>query len=304
MFESALVPLDGSRRSEAILKILTPLALKLGMRITLLHVLEAPVEVTDEEVRRGTRAQQEQALPVVQEYLEELAQDLRQAGIAVQVEVAHGPPADTIVQRAQEEGYSLIAMSTRGRGILPGTVIGSVASRVLAASSVPLLMVKPQRQRGFWVAPRRIARIVVPLDGREEAEAALPYAQELARRLSLPISLVQVLPMVVEVPMGASRVVLWDSGSAYHRRLDVLASSYLAGIGHRLLDQGFRVDWDVMGGSPVEAIVHWARRNGPSLIVMASRTRRGLIKFVGGVTEAVVRATHLPVMVVPPKGQS
>jgi len=303
MFESALVPLDGSRRSEAILKTLTPLALRLGMRVTLLHVLESPVETADEEVRRGSQAQREQAVPVVQEYLGELAADLRREGLSAQVEVAHGHPAETIVQRAQEGGYSLVAMSTRGHGILPGTVIGSVASRVLQASSVPLLMVRPRRQRGFWVAPRRITRIVVPLDGSEGAEAALPYAEELARRLSLPISLVQVLPTGVEVPVGASTIVLWDAGSAYHRRLDVLASSYLAGIGRRLLDQGLKADWDVMGGSPVEAIVSWARRNGPSLVVMASRARRGLIKFIGGVTEAVVREAHMPVLVVPPTGQ-
>jgi nucleotide-binding universal stress UspA family protein len=301
MFESALVPLDGSPRSEAILKTLTPLAAKLGMQVTLLHILESPVEATDEEVAKGVQAQREQAVPVVTEYLEELAHPLRDAGVTTQVRVAHGHPAEVIVQLAQEGGYSLIAMSTRGRGILPGTVIGSVASRVLQSSSIPMLMVKPRRQRGFWTAPQRVSRIVVPLDGSEGAEVALPYAEELARRLSIPISLVQVLPMGLEVPIGTSAVVLWDPTAAYHRRLDVLASSYLASVGHRLLDQGLQADWDVMGGPVVQAIVSWAERNGPSMVVMASRSRRGLLKVVGGVTEAVVRETHLPVLVVPPR---
>ncbi len=302
MFRKALVALDGSHRSEAILKPLTFLAPRLGTSLCLLHVLESPVETADEEVEAGTRAQRERITATVRDYLEGLAQGLRDLGITVQTEVVYGHPADIIVHKAQEEGYDLIAMCTRGRGVFPGTVIGSVASRVLQASPMPVLMVRPQRRRRFWTAPSRISRLLVPLDGSEGAEAALPYAEELAGILSLPISLIQVLPTTVVVPVGAANVILWDSSSTYHRRLDVLASGYLAGIGRRLMEKGLQVDWDVMGGSPVDAIVSWASRNGPTLIVMASRARKGLIKLLGGVTEAVVREGRMPVLVVPPKG--
>ncbi len=39
------------------------------------------------------------------------------------------------------------------------------------------------------------ARIVVPLDGSEVAERALPQAEELARRLSVPLHLVGVVDL-------------------------------------------------------------------------------------------------------------
>jgi nucleotide-binding universal stress UspA family protein len=56
-----------------------------------------------------------------------------------------------------------------------------------------------------------------------------------------------------------------------------------------------------MGGSAVEAIIDWAGQRGPSLIVMATRGRSGLARWLGSVTEGVVRRSLLPVLVIPPK---
>jgi nucleotide-binding universal stress UspA family protein len=102
------------------------------------------------------------------------------------------------------------------------------------------------------------------------------------------------------VPLGTGTAILWDAGTAYQRDLDVLASGYLASLGQRLMDAGLTIDRDVMSGPVVGAFVDWARRDGPSLIVMATRGRSGIARWLGSFTEWVVRRSHMPVLVVPP----
>src|SRR5918999_4663530 len=48
------------------------------------------------------------------------------------------------------------------------------------------------------------SRMLIPLDGSSTAEAVLPYARSLARRLNLPVELLGVVD-VVALSMGAPR---------------------------------------------------------------------------------------------------
>jgi nucleotide-binding universal stress UspA family protein len=61
------------------------------------------------------------------------------------VEVAMGPPADTIVRVAQERGVDLVVMSTHGRTGLQHVLLGSVAEKVVRLAPCPVLTIK---QRG------------------------------------------------------------------------------------------------------------------------------------------------------------
>lgn len=58
------------------------------------------------------------------------------------VEVAVGPPADTIVRVAQERGADLIVMSTHGRTGLQHVFLGSVAEKVVRLAPCPVMTVK------------------------------------------------------------------------------------------------------------------------------------------------------------------
>ncbi len=303
MFETILVPVDGSLPSRAVLDPVAPLAKGLGSRITLLHVLESGVETADAEIEAEALRQRDEARPVAEDYLQRLANNLRQQGVSVDTAILMGKAHQAIVSYAAEGGYSLVAMATRGRSGIARALLGSVATRVLQACPCPLLLVRPRRRRGFWVAPRRILQVSVPLDGSDPAEAALPYAEELARRLSLPIMLIQVIPTSVEVTMEPGTTFVWSAGTEFEKRLDVVTTGYLAGIGHKMAQRGLTVNWDVLRGKAAEAIVRWARRDG-SLIVMTTHGRSGLGRWViGSVTDAVVRETRAPVLVVPPPKQ-
>ena len=50
-----------------------------------------------------------------------------------------GDPAMEIARHAQSGGYDLIVMGTRGHTALANRVLGSVATKVLAGTKVPVL---------------------------------------------------------------------------------------------------------------------------------------------------------------------
>lgn len=67
---------------------------------------------------------------------------LSAARLEVDEEEHVGPIADTIVKHTKKLGVDMIVMGSRGTGALKGLFLGSVSSRVLAASPVPVTIVR------------------------------------------------------------------------------------------------------------------------------------------------------------------
>ena len=53
-----------------------------------------------------------------------------------------GDPAEAIVREAKRGRYDLVVMGTHGRGALEGLLLGSVARKVIAQSTVPVTVVR------------------------------------------------------------------------------------------------------------------------------------------------------------------
>lgn len=64
------------------------------------------------------------------------------AGVEYQIHIVVGDPAQSIVRFAEEQGCDQIVMGTHGRTGLAGAVMGSVATKTLHLSKVPVLVVK------------------------------------------------------------------------------------------------------------------------------------------------------------------
>lgn len=67
---------------------------------------------------------------------------LEQAGIACQFHIVVGDPAEMIVRYAAEKQYDQIVIGPRGLGAVKGLLLGSVASKVMQLSTVPVLLMK------------------------------------------------------------------------------------------------------------------------------------------------------------------
>ncbi|TFH37937.1 MAG: universal stress protein [Anaerolineales bacterium] len=147
MYESILVPLDGSPRSELILAHIEALALEFGSKVILLCVIEPDQSLLSPqdahagvniELLRAKRAE-------IEGYLAGLRGIFRSKGIETQTVVELGPVVDTIIRIADQEAVDLIAMASHGRSGLERVFYGSVAAGVLQRVDRPLLLVRARR---------------------------------------------------------------------------------------------------------------------------------------------------------------
>src|SRR5690606_9723348 len=77
-----------------------------------------------------------------QELLEEESAPVKEAGISFDTQVAVGGPGTEICRVAQEGGYDLIIVGSRGRNQFAEIVLGSVSNRVLHHAGCPVLVVR------------------------------------------------------------------------------------------------------------------------------------------------------------------
>jgi len=159
MYESILVPLDGSRRAEAVLPFAVGLAERCRSRVVLFRAVPAFYQVWGETLP-GTvdlapagavagieiaQAEVKDRLRGAKRYLTNVRRRLHSAGVRdVHLVVAQGDAAAEIVRYARQEGVGLIAIATHGRSGLVRAVVGSVADRVIRQAPGPVLVVRPQ----------------------------------------------------------------------------------------------------------------------------------------------------------------
>lgn len=137
-----LVPIDGSASSAHALD--TSLRWLEDMPALELHVLTVQPPIASGNVKRFISAD------TLQVYYEEEAEKVL-APVREQLAGRHpgaqtlwrvGPVAETIVEYAKEAGCEHIIMGTRGMGGLSNLVLGSIATKVLSLTHVPVTLVK------------------------------------------------------------------------------------------------------------------------------------------------------------------
>ena len=67
---------------------------------------------------------------------------LERSGLPYEARILVGPVAETLARHAKTSRCDLICIGTRGRTGIAGALIGSVASKVLHISDVPVLLAK------------------------------------------------------------------------------------------------------------------------------------------------------------------
>ena len=139
-----LIPVDGSEPCAQAVKQLTRYLgwLNQGVEIHLLNV-QPPIpygrRVSAVVGRnRVARYQREDGLAA----LKPAMKLLDGARIPYRHHIGVGEPAKVITQYAKEKGCDQIIMGTRGMGSVSSLVLGSVATRVIQLSPVPVLLAK------------------------------------------------------------------------------------------------------------------------------------------------------------------
>lgn len=291
MFKTILVPLDGSAFSERALPIATALAQTLEAELILVHAVNAGILPGVDPARAQCRAVDEGKT-----YLAAQSARLSQQGLRVETAVPYGDAAESIALEISLRAADLVVMCTHGRSGLGRWIYGSVAENVLAKSAAPVLLVHPTGEIPGLTTESGQVSIVVPLDGSGFAEAALPYASALARKLSGNLCLLRAVEPYGPPPVYPEYASLpppFDEGRE--------AESYLEEVAGQLRRDGLSVCAVVRQGWAAESIALQGRELGASLIVMATRGRTGLLRLLlGSVALETVRRSPLPILLVRP----
>ena len=150
MYDTILVPLDGSKRSEIIINHITKLAQNFNSKLILLTAVEPRLFQGSEDVvvpERSLSTTREETKKA-ETYLANLQKELSQNDIQVGTRVITGSPAAVIKETAEQENADLIAIASHGRGGLARVFYGSVAAAILNQVDRPLLLVRSRKIKG------------------------------------------------------------------------------------------------------------------------------------------------------------
>lgn len=140
MYRKILVPLDGSKRAEAILPHVEELARRYNARIDLMQVIEYKITADPFAVYPNENFEQHEKQ--VKTYLNGIQNELRAKKIETQIHVADGPVVTSIINIAAREEVDLIALASHGRSGLARVYYGSVAAGILQRVDRPLLLIR------------------------------------------------------------------------------------------------------------------------------------------------------------------
>ena len=120
------------------------------------------------------------------------------------------------------------------------------------------------------------SNVIVPLDGSELSEMALPYARLIAGGLAIPIELVEsfdILPPAVHHRHSALVTGRMLEEAQRH------SQSYLSRVREGLRSIGIAASVSTLPGAPARAITDWAGREPDALVVMSTHGRGGIARW-------------------------
>jgi nucleotide-binding universal stress UspA family protein len=294
MFENILVPLDGSKLSEAALEAAAVLAGGLGSSVTLLHVVEEdpPAEVHKERHLRN--ADEANA------YLRDAAPRAFSASTAVKTHVHESPVenvARSIVAHATAEFQpDLIVASTHGRGGMRDLLFGNIAQQIVAQGTTPLLLVKPNSP-AF-----RIGKILLPLDPDSVHDESLPSGEALALAFKAELHLVSIIPTYATLTgeQAAASSLMPATTQAVLDLDDERASGHLKEHVESLTRLGITSAFTVARGDPATAILKTADEAKVDLIILSTHRKAGLGAFWSrSVAPKIAQRTRIPLLLIP-----
>lgn len=138
MYDTILLPTDGSDGSDAVVDHALHLAELHDATLHVLHVVDTGSIPLDRHSRAAVEAMESQGEAAVEAVLERA----RSAGVHAVDAVRDGTPHREILDYVEAEAVDLVVMGTHGRRRARRALLGSVAERVVRLSPAPVLTVR------------------------------------------------------------------------------------------------------------------------------------------------------------------
>lgn len=285
-----VVPLDGSPVAEQAIGPAHTLAKVLQARLLLVHVFESPPV--------GASGSADRRLATT--YLDGVAADVA-GSVPVATRLLFGDPATALLQLAGELPHAILALCTHGRSGVSRAIFGSVTDHLVRHATVPILVV-----RRAGTAATSFERVLVPLDGSDLAEAAVPLATDLVQRTGAVLALARVAE-VYPVPTAGAAATLPHPGdeellAELSEQSERKARYYLESVAQDLCQLGYEATWEVRVGRPATELQRVVESIQADLVVMSTHGRGGVRRWaLGSVTTELVLSGVAPVLVIPPR---
>ena len=281
-----LLAVDGSDHSYEAARSLCHLAR--AESLTVLHVLDVPKPVYPNMIPEVSRELYRDVETTMKEDGKRLLERVRSLlpldSGPITTQVVVGSPSDVIAAAAESSGTDLLVMGARGLGPIKERFLGSVSHRVLTTAPCAKLIVN--------TAMTSLHRVLLPLQGQDDAEAAVRFLALKPFRRPIDLSLLTVLP-----PTHPPWPVGKDSVRQLEQQALQSAQDFLDDIAGRLQRLGYQTKGAGALGSPAVTILEQATQSQADLILMGSHGRSGVTRFVmGSVSHALLHQTTVPVL--------
>jgi len=138
-------------------------------------------------------------------------------------------------------------------------------------------------------------KVIVPLDGSELAEVALPFAEESVGRTGSELILI----FVKDPNDNRSSRMLESYLEKMAETAKVEAEKYQKDPG----GEPVSVRWEILNGNPAEEIITFANKEDGSRIIMATHGQSGFTRWaLGSVADKVSRVVNRPITLIRAKG--
>ena len=299
IFTKMLLATDGSEPSEVAVRAAAALSKILDSGVHVIYVahehpyLHAYYDLRHKEEEERLRREDLRKLDACVDHVQKAGGDVAKSYLRV------GEAAKEIVELAEELGVNLVVLGSRGHGPMRRVLMGSVSTNVLRHAHCSVLIVRghgPDEQRVSL-----LGKILVAIEGSEEASAAAQAATEIANVTGSEVHLVYAMQEERYRPhLGPEMWEGWEKGFEHAKRS---ARSWVEDQVERMRGEGIRVvESHLLLGRPEAAIVWLAEEIGAGLVVVGSRGLGGIRRvLIGSVSDSVVRHAHCSVMVIRPQ---
>lgn len=276
MYKKIVVPLDGSPLAEVALPYAEEIAGKMGSDIVLLTVLPSEEPEEYQNHHTYTREIVDITKRQVEKYLEDSGSNVIKVGTATRV----GNPAEGILDYVDKGYMCLVVMATHGRSGVGRWAVGSIADKVVRATTrQPLLLIRAKGAHPDIRAKRILKKALIPLDGSTESEAVIPYFSEIAQSLQMELTLLRVIPKT--------------NGTF------ASADAYLQDWCQRLEEKGTTVGYEVRVGAPADQIIDFADELASDMVAMSTHGQTAVnLWTLGSVAQKVLLGGNTPLLLI------
>jgi nucleotide-binding universal stress UspA family protein len=295
MFKRIVLALDGSELSEQSIPFARTLAFGLELPMDLLQIVESK---DDQRVPSGSSLMTRRFLTDLEHaattYLRSIRSDLTNDGVSsIRVLVKRGAVEEEIVRGAGDDPASLLVMTSHGTAGISRWNLGSATNHVIRHSKAPVMVIRALDQGEPARAMNGLQRIVIPLDGSEIAEAIERIGVDLASALSIPLTLLRVIPSGRQyqgyIPRGSSisNMKRNEVQSYLDSRVESNSSARIPSI-----------TTAVREGDIAEQILEFASSIPGTLVAMTTHGRSGVQRWtLGSIADRVMRHSTEPVII-------